>query len=281
MPTTSDTLKETVSVSTSPSGQSSRAEGQMPLSAILRGVAVMLGPSLLLDLLVAGSTLATLNAFVARCRTGRGGVHLGPVFGAALPWLCVTAIRPRMARWGATDQEVEISLPGDEVNARPAFVSTRAITVKAPLEVVWPWLAQIGQDRGGFYSFTVLENLGGAHIKNADRIHPEWQQRSVGDVVWMTPFNGPKVVSFRPPRAIVVEGGWTFALCALDRVRTRFILRSRSPGWQALYAALLMDVPHFIMEVGMLRGLKRRAELDFAATLARRNGGTPKAVTNV
>jgi hypothetical protein len=151
------------------------------------------------------------------------------------------------------------------VSAHPAFVSTRAITVDAPLPAVWPWLAQIGQDRGGFYSFTWLENLGGAHIRNTDSIHAEWQERVAGEVVRMTPFNGPKVVSFERERAVVVEGGWTFALRPLDAQRTRFILRSRSPGWLALYAALLMDVPHFVMEVGMLRGLKARAEWAWAA----------------
>jgi hypothetical protein len=151
-------------------------------------------------------------------------------------------------------------LPGDEVGAHPPFVSTRATTINEPIESVWPWLAQIGQDRGGFYSFTWLENLGGAHIRNADRVHAEWQRRAVGDVVGMTPYNGPKIVAFEPQRAIVVEGGWTFALRPLDGGRRRFILRSRSAGSQALYAALLMDIPHFILELGMLRGLKLRAE---------------------
>src|ERR1041385_7104203 len=99
--------------------------------------------------------------------------------GPALPWVCLLAIRPRMARWGATDQEVRMPLPGDEVNAQRAFVSTRAITTDAPLEVVWPWLAQIGQDRGGFYSYTWLENLAGCRMHNARRIYSEWQQRAV------------------------------------------------------------------------------------------------------
>ena len=160
-------------------------------------------------------------------------------------------------------------LPGDEVNANRAFVSTRATTIEAPIDAVWPWLAQIGQDRGGFYSFAWLENLGGAHIQNADQVHVEWQKRAVGDVVQMTPYNGPKVVAFEPECAIEVEGGWTFALRALDAERTRLILRSRSTGLGVLYSALLMDIPHFIMELGMLRGMKRRAERPFAANIHR------------
>ncbi|MGH2352162.1 MAG: hypothetical protein ACRDJN_11185, partial [Chloroflexota bacterium] len=218
-----------------------------------------------------GSTIATINAWRGRSPIGAAPrLHPLAVLGAGLPWLYVLALRPRMARWGATDEEVRLPLPGDEVHAHPAFVSTRAITVNAPLQAVWPWLAQIGQDRGGFYSFTWLENLGGARIRNTDRVHPEWQRRAVGDVVYMTPFKGPEVVAFEPERAIVVEGGWTFALRPLDAQRTRFILRSRSPGWLALYSALLMDIPHFIMEVGMLRGLKRRAERAFAALATQR-----------
>jgi hypothetical protein len=242
----------------------------MPAGAIVRGAAVMLGPSLLLDLFALGSTAAAATS-LARRSWGRTPRLVRPavVLGAALPPLYVLALRPRMARWGATDEEVRMPLPGDEVRARPAFVSTRAITIDAPVAAVWPWLAQIGQDRGGFYSFTWLENLGGAHIRNAGAVHAEWQHRAVGDVVQMTPFNGPKVVSFEPGRAIVVDGGWTFAIKPLDAQRTRFILRSRSPGAMALYAALLMDIPHFIMEAGMLRGLKRRAERAWQKTADR------------
>ena len=231
----------------------------MPLASILRGAAVMLGPSVLLDAFIAGST-----AMLFKRR-----VHPITVLGAAIPWLYVLLSRPRMQRWGATDEEVEMQLPGDEVNANSAFISSRAITIDAPIDAVWPWLAQIGQDRGGFYSFTWLENLGGAHIQNADRVHVEWQDRAVGDVVQMTPYNGPKVVLFEPEYAIAVEGGWTFALRALDSQRTRFILRSRSTGLRVVYSALLMDIPHFIMELGMLRGLKHRAERAFAPNLGR------------
>ena len=227
----------------------------------------MLGPSVLLDALVVASTVALLKRRRSRPSSGMGR-YLYPleVLGAALPWLYVLSLRPRVARWGATDEEVQMWLPGDEVHAHPAFVSTRATTINAPIGAVWPWLAQIGQDRGGFYSFTWLENLGGANIRNADRVHAEWQQRALGDVVRMTPYNGPKIVAFEPERAMVVEGGWTFALRPLDRSRTRFILRSRSAGSQALYAALLMDIPHFIMELGMLRGLKVRAERGLSAS---------------
>ena len=88
-----------------------------------------------------------------------------------------------MQRWGATDEERRKPLPGDELVADPVTTSTRAITVDAPVEAVWPLLAQIGQDRGGFYSYDWLENLAGCKMHNADRVHPERQQRVIGEVV--------------------------------------------------------------------------------------------------
>src|SRR5947209_19113016 len=88
-----------------------------------------------------------------------------------------------MMHWGATDEERLKRVPCDELVPDPITTSTRAITVNTPVEVVWPWLAQIGQDRGGFYSYDWLENLAGCKMDNADRIHPEWQQRAIGEVV--------------------------------------------------------------------------------------------------
>jgi hypothetical protein len=78
-------------------------------------------------------------------------------------------------RWGATAAEVARRLPGDELIPHPASVSTRAITIQAPVERVWPWVLQTGQERGGLYSYQWLENLFGSDIHNADRIMPAWQ----------------------------------------------------------------------------------------------------------
>jgi hypothetical protein len=115
-------------------------------------------------------------------------------------------IRPWHLRWGATNEELSKPLPGDELVPEPAIESTRAITVNAPVEEVWPWLAQIGQDRGGFYSYEWLENLAGCQMRNADRIHPEWQHRELGETVFLHPAYGMRVASFEPGRAIVLEG---------------------------------------------------------------------------
>lgn len=229
----------------------------------LRGLAVIVGPSLLLDIFAAASTLAVVSGRVFRSREGFARL-LRPlaILGAALPWVYMLLIRPWHLRWGATDEEVEKPLPGDEFVPDPGSQSTRAITVNAPLEEVWPWLAQVGQDRGGYYSYEWLENLSGAQIRSADRIHPEWQHREVGDVVRMSPSFGPKVAAFEPGRAIVLEHWGAFSVEPIDHNSTRVILRTRTPRGLGgvFYSPLLAEFPHFVMERGMLKGIKRRAE---------------------
>ena len=97
----------------------------------------------------------------------------------------VKLMRPAMLSWGSNAFERHSIWPGDELLPVRIAEATHAITISAPTQCVWPWLAQIGQDRAGFYSFTPLENLAGADIHNADEIHPEWQHRSAGDKVWL------------------------------------------------------------------------------------------------
>ena len=92
-------------------------------------------------------------------------------------------IRSRCLRWGATGQESGGPLPGDDLIAGPDLTATRAITVRAPASGVWPWIAQLGQGRGGFYSYDFIENLAGCDVHSADRIVPEWQDVMAGDEV--------------------------------------------------------------------------------------------------
>src|SRR4029079_1479951 len=87
--------------------------------------------------------------------------------------------------WGADDDEITAVPPGDELVTTGVPRTTRALTIDAPVDMVWPWLAQIGEDRGGFYSYSWLEKAAGAHIHNAARIHSEWQNIRVGDTVWL------------------------------------------------------------------------------------------------
>jgi hypothetical protein len=162
-------------------------------------------------------------------------------------------------------------MPGDELLAHPAFRFTRAITIRAPAAAVWPWIVQIGQDRAGFYSNTWLENLTGAAIHNADTIHPEWQQRTIGDRVLLARpdlFGGAfarvaqtRIVALQPQRLIADIPG-RFVLEPLDSQSTRVFLRESVPATFTARAinALAWDPMHFIMQQRMLRGIKERAE---------------------
>jgi hypothetical protein len=226
-----------------------------PLEA-LRGFAVMIGGSLAL----AGASLAGLGATVRALRDGRrpGMVSTAGVFATGLYAL---KVRPWMLRWGATRAESEAILPGDEFAPRPGVGPTRAVTIDAPVDAVWPWLAQIGQDRGGFYSYEWLENLAGCRMRNAARIHPDWQRREIGEKVLLHPAFGLKVARFDQGRALVLEGWGAFVIEALDTGRTRLLARGHAPAGRLAGAyGLLIEIPHFVMERKMLLGIKERAE---------------------
>jgi hypothetical protein len=173
--------------------------------------------------------------------------------------------------WGATDDEVREPLPGDELVSRPNVEATHAVTIEAPVGEVWPWLAQMGQDRGGFYSYTWLENLVGCHMRNAERVMPEFQRLRAGDAVRLHPCVPPlPVLVCEPPRALVLgsntgsPGIWGFYLKELGADTTRLVVRGRGDwnfglmSW--LCARVLFEPAHFIMERKMLLGIKTRAE---------------------
>jgi len=178
-------------------------------------------------------------------------------------------IRPWHLRWGATDAELQMVLPCEELVEYPKLNATHAITIDAPASKVWPWLAQMGQTRGGFYSYDWLENLIGCRMHNADRIHLEWQTLNVGDEVWLHPKAPPlRVLAIEPGKYIALEKCWTFYLNPIDENHTRLIIRGRgdyypdfkNPLLNFIYFRLLFEPAHFIMERKMLLGLKGRAE---------------------
>lgn len=196
------------------------------------------------------------------------------------------AVRPRISRWGATDEEVQKPLPGDELGSPFGYraVSTRAITIDAPPEDVWPWLVQMGSGRAGFYTHEWVERplfitYGEGH--SATRIHPEWQELRVGDRVPYSQFNSVPVMMADPPRCLIA-GEW-LVLEPLDGgTRTRLLARTRG-GWVEHFArqvplvwpvlwpiaALIDRVPleilHHYMESGMLKGIKERVEAGYDA----------------
>jgi hypothetical protein len=98
-------------------------------------------------------------------------------------------------------------LPGDELMPDADLTATRAVTVEAGADAVWPWIAQLGQGRGGFYSYDLIENLVGCEIHSADRIVPEWQSIDVGDEVNLHPEVGLIAAGVAPGRALVLRGG--------------------------------------------------------------------------
>jgi hypothetical protein len=151
----------------------------------------------------------------------------------------------------------------------PKLKATHAITINARAVDIWPWLVQMGQGRGGFYSYTWLENLVGCQMHNADRIVPEWQNLRVGDGVWLHPKAPPlPVVSIEPARALVLGCSWAFVLREIDERTTRLIVRSQGVYQPDLGNRLLnfllwrvvYEPAHFVMERKMLLGIRARAE---------------------
>ena len=119
-------------------------------------------------------------------------------------------IRPRLLSWGATGDEIARPMVGDELCARPQFNATRAVTIRARPEEIWPWLVQIGFGRAGWYTYDLLDNLG---RHSAERIIPEFQHLAVGDWVPMgltgevTPYTAYRVTRMEPDRLMLWEKG--------------------------------------------------------------------------
>ena len=223
---------------------------------VARAFGVVFGPSVVLDAAAAKAVASMLRA-LRRHRWPPRVVTTAAELVAA--YLAVG--RPLMLHWGATCEELHKPLPGDELVPGPAVQSTRAVTIEAPVGAVWPWLAQLGQDRGGFYSYAGLENLAGCQMHNADEIHLEWQRREPGQTVYLHALSGLPVARFEANRVFALEGWGAFVLEPVGADRTRLIARGRTPrGAVSLVNALLMEIPHFVMERKMLLGIKERAE---------------------
>lgn len=212
------------------------------------------------------------------------------LWGAAGVAAYIYVLRPWHLRWGATDEEVERSLPGDELVPQPKINATHAVTIFAPAEKVWPWIAQIGQGRGGFYSYTWIENrLLHLNIQNADRILPEFQNPKVGERIPLAPNGfGVPIAILEPGRALVAHGdtrispsvfpnmrpgdffnaSWGFYLEPMGERATRLIERERIDYSPSLYNAIFMraflEPGAFLMARKMLLGIKQRAEKWYA-----------------
>lgn len=195
----------------------------------------------------------------------------------------VEVVRPVFLNWGATAEEQLSTLPGDEIVKDAASQSTRAITVEAPVTDVWPWVAQLGQDRGGFYSFDLLENLAGCDMPTTDVLQVEKQQWQLGDKLWMYPAHKAGGAGFATLRAFTPghdlgfatrmigtpldapeDGSWSFVLKPIDATHTRLLVRGRGSPRRTMpgvgFDRLVFDPIHFAMERRTMVGIKELAE---------------------
>ena len=181
-------------------------------------------------------------------------------------------MRPSLS---AVDDELRSTLPGDQLIPDADVSSTRAITIRSVPDAVWPWIAQLGQTRGGFYSYDWLENLVGCEIQNANRIVPEWQQPQVGDDVQLAPGVPLTIAALDAGRALVLQGGmpsaagsppldftWAFSLREQANGVTRLLVRERY-GYRRWWARIVVAPTGLISSVmsrKMLLGIRDRAE---------------------
>lgn len=203
-----------------------------------------------------------------------GVIALAGVTGALL---FKPIIRPWYLRWGATENELAQPLPGDELVTGAGVVqATRAIDVRAPAGQVWPWLVQLGQGRGGMYSYEWLENLAGCDIKNLTHIDPALQNLQVGDKIMLGPQEGLPyyvVTLIDAPRALVLRSvnpttgqpgsSWGFYLEEKGAGLTRLIIRHRDlAGQDATENTVnaIFEPISFVMEHRMLLTLRDNAE---------------------
>jgi uncharacterized protein YndB with AHSA1/START domain len=263
----------------------------------------VMGPSVLVVVYAIVGTLTTiLSALAPRGSGSRRLLRTPLVGGALLPWAYMSIVRPWHSKWGATEGEARGTLPYDHFVPRPIYQTTRAVTIDAPAGQVWRWLVQVGQGRGGLYSYDWLENLADLDVHSADEIVPELQDLKVGDLVRLAPESmgaeaGLRVAVMEPERALVLHQpadphtgrpidrddpglenyygwNWAFVLEEIDGGSTRLIVRSRIDGSPrtliGVFNTLLLEFPHFVMERAMLKGIKGRAERTSVAPKASR-----------
>ena len=186
----------------------------------------------------------------------------------------------RRLRWGTVGTEAIDSLPGDEFVPKPKWGYTLGVAVNASPEDVWPWIAQLGQGRGGFYTYQTLENLVGCEIANTTEILPDHQHPAVGDGIYLHPTTPPlRVEIVDPPNVLVLFGSpaevgteeswgmstWQFIVKPGSGGGSRLLTRGRydhSPDWKSRLAfdRFPIEVISFVMSRRMMLEIKRLAE---------------------
>jgi hypothetical protein len=176
-------------------------------------------------------------------------------------------IRPWQVRWGATEDEVVRTLPGDDIVSRPTFNATRGVSIQAPPGEIWPWIVQIGHKRVGWYSYDWIDNLG---KPSAERIIPELQNLKSGDIIPMSPDGkmGFWVKDFVPNQWMLWwdkkgETTWCWGLYPAGENCTRLVTRVRMHyNWlsPSIIFNLVIDAGDIVMMRKCMLGIKRRAE---------------------
>ena len=176
-------------------------------------------------------------------------------------------MRPWQLRWGATDDEINRSLPGDEIVPQPTFNATRAVTIHAPAENIYPWIVQMGVTRAGWYSYDLLDN---AARPSAESILPEHQNLQVGDVIAMSPDGkqGMRVKDFCENKWMlwwdnIGDSSWVWDIYREGETHFRLVTRVRVKyRWfsPAILFNLLIEFFDILMMRKCMLGIKRRAE---------------------
>jgi hypothetical protein len=197
-------------------------------------------------------------------------------------------LRKRLLQWGATREEVRRPFPGDSLVSDPNYQSTRAILIHAAPEDVWPWIVQIGYQRGGFYSYDWLERKAGLKgLHSTDQVVPAWQEIQPGDSVSISPVTPLEVAELEPGRALVLHAvmspftarivdrtlqpeaaymdwSWAFVLEPAGPAVTRLLVRVRAniqpQPLGRMLSWLAIEPIHTLMERKMLQGIRARAE---------------------
>jgi hypothetical protein len=212
--------------------------------------------------------------------SGKGKRRLPVMLTTAGAYLAIVAayhrlLRPLHLHWGASTEETKRSMPGDGLVDDPYMTTTRAVPIKAGTASIWPWLVQMGDGRGGLYSYDFLDRaFGMLSGPSADRILPEFQGLAAGDVIPLGKGPDWPVAALQPERALVLEPvpgrvSWSFTLYpdgAVTRLvsRVRIRIYTRAILW---VLAPLIDACWFTMERQMLLGIRQRAEKLQAGTV--------------
>ena len=180
--------------------------------------------------------------------------------------LLIFVYRPWAVNWGVTDDEINRSMPGDDIVQNPTFNATRAVTIKAQPEEIWPWIVQFGYKKAGMYCYDWFDNDG---VPSAERIIQEYQNLKVGDLIPLSAVMYVKVTELNPNRSMLwvfPEGSgpwsnstWAWELCQEDAQHTRLLTRLRVHT-DSILPRVMLDFFEIVMMRKSMLGIKQRAE---------------------